>query len=44
MLISAFTYALIKSQDVFLTLVNALWTNMNKQWTTVFVLTNINED
>ncbi len=44
MLISAFTYALIKSQGVFLTLVNSLWTNMNKQWTTVFVLTNINED
>ncbi len=27
-----------------LTLVNALWTNMNKQWTTVFSLTNIKND
>ncbi len=43
MLISAFTNALLKSQVV-LTLVNALWTNMNKQWTTVFLLTNINKD
>ncbi len=27
-----------------ITLVNALWTNMNKQWTTVFSLTNIYKD
>ncbi len=27
-----------------LTLVNALWTNVNYQWTTVFSLTNVNKD
>ncbi len=27
-----------------LTLVNALWTNMNKQWTDLFLLTNFNKD
>jgi len=27
-----------------LTLVNALWPNMNKQWTQVFLLTNINKN
>ncbi len=43
MLISAFTNALLKSQVVFVN-INALWTNMNKQWTTVFSLTNINKD
>ncbi len=43
MLISAFTNALLKSQIVFVN-INALWSNMNKQWTTVFVLTNINTD
>ncbi len=41
MLISAFTDALLKSDIV---VVNALWTNVNKQWTTVFVLSNIKED
>ncbi len=44
MLISAFTNALLKSQVVFVNISNALWTNMNKQWTTVFSLTNINKD
>ncbi len=39
MLISAFTNALLKSQAVF---VNTNY--MNKQWTTVFSLTNINKD
>ncbi len=33
MLISAFTKSLLKSQAV-----NALWTNINKQWTTVFLI------
>ncbi len=28
----------------FFTLVDTLWTNMNKYWTTVFILTNINKD
>ncbi len=42
MLISAFTNALLKSQVMFVN--NALWTNMNKQWTTVFSLTNINKE
>ncbi len=42
MLISAFTNALLKSQVVFVNN-NALWTNMNKEWTTVFSLTNINK-
>ncbi len=44
MLISAFTNEFIKITMCFLTLVNALWTNMNKPWTTVFLLTNINKD
>ncbi len=43
MFISAFTNALLKSQIVFVN-INALWINMNKQWTTVFVLTNINTE
>ncbi len=43
MLISAFTNALLKSQFVIVNIVNALWTNVNKQRTTVFSLTNINK-
>ncbi len=40
MLISAFTNALIKSQYMF----NIGRCTVNKQWTTVFLLTNINKD
>jgi len=41
MLISAFTDTWLKSKEL---LANALWTNMNKQWTTVFLFPNINKD
>ncbi len=44
MLISAFTNALLKSQVVLVNISYALWTNISKQWTTVFSLTNINKD
>jgi len=38
-------YYIIKNQRFYLlTLVNALWTNMNKQWRVGFLLTNINKD
>ncbi len=42
MLISAFK-ALLKSQVVHFH-INAQWTNMKEQWTTVFELTNIHND
>jgi len=42
MLISTFTNTLLKSKAVFVNII-ALWTNMNKQWTTVFLLTNIKD-
>ncbi len=38
-LISTFTNALLKSKVVFVNIINALWTNVNYQWTTVFSLT-----
>ncbi len=44
MLISAFTNVKKNHKLCFLTLINALWTNMNKQLKTVFLLTNINKD
>jgi len=35
---------MLKPKVTFVTGYNARWTNMNKQWMTVYVLTNIIED
>ncbi len=45
MLIAAYTNAFKKNHKMcFLTLINALWTTVNKQLTTLFLLNNINKD